>query len=898
VALTPLERLAPALADRYRIEHELGAGGMATVYLARDLRHDRKVALKVLRPELAAVIGVERFLHEIKTVANLQHPHILPLHDSGEADGLVYYVMPFVEGESLRDRLVREQQLPIDDAVRIAREVADALDYAHRHNVVHRDIKPENILLHDGRAQVADFGIALAASNASGTRMTETGMSLGTPHYMAPEQAMGERLITPKADVYALGCVLYEMLVGEPPFNGPTAQAIIARVMTEEPRPLVTQRHTISPELEAVVRKALEKTPADRFPSAAAFSQALADPAAVPLTTRHTQAAVPGAAERRSGLRTALPLALGAALLSALATWAVTRKPAAPLPVARYNLLLPDSLSPISFGLSPDGSRLAFARRVGGSAQIWIKERDRLDVTPLALTSAAGIFSFSPDSRSIAFVQNSRLMTLPVQGGTPTAIGDSAAGAAVGIAWLDDGTLVYTQAGGATRLRRVAHTGGQSRRVFANDSLLMFLLAPLPESRGVLFTGCAFGDCEQGAAIWVLDLRSNQARPLIPGGIGAQYLGTGEILYGRLDGSLFRVRFDASSLQLKGEPVAALQGVGSFTLFNVPHFSTSRDGSLLVRLGAGSGERRYEMVWVDRAGRETPIDSSWTFRHTVAGSNAGWALSPDGSRLVIGLNTSSSGDDIWLKRLPDGPLSRLSFDSIPEIRPHWSPDGRSVIFGSWASNSVHRKNADGTGQEQTLVDLKQDIYEAVFSRDNKWLLLRTGGTVNQVGDRDIWAMQLGVDSAPRPLVVTPTFDEAAIALSPDSRWLAYESNETGKTEVFIRPFPNTDSGKEQVSNGGGVAPLWSRDGRELFYVNANRQMTAVSVAPAGPLKVGAPKVLFTLRDAIYLSPSENYTPYDVARDGRFIMARVVESAGGKAAPLTLVENWFQEWKQR
>jgi hypothetical protein len=316
-----------------------------------------------------------------------------------------------------------------------------------------------------------------------------------------------------------------------------------------------------------------------------------------------------------------------------------------------------------------------------------------------------------------------------------------------------------------------------------------------------------------------------------------------------------------------------------------------------VRLGSGGGERRYEIVWVDQAGRETWIDSTFAFRHTVAGSNAGWALSPDGTRLVIGLNTPS-GDDIWQKRLPYGPVSRVSFDSVAEFRPRWSPDGRSVVYGNWISRSIRRKNADGTGKEETIVDLNQEIYEAVFSRDNKWLLLRTGGTVNQVGDRDIWAMQLGVDTAPRPLVVTPTFDEAAIALSPDSRWLAYESNETGKTEVFIRPFPNTDSGKEQVSNGGGVAPLWSRTGRELFYVNANRQMVSVSVAAAGPLKLGQPKVLFTLREALYLSPTENYTPYDVASDGRFIMARVVESAANKAAPLTLVENWFQEWSKK
>ena len=248
---------------------------MATVYLARDLRHDREVAVKVLRPELAAVIGAERFLAEIKTTAALQHPHILPLFDSGEAASQLFYVMPLIEGESLRDRLTREKQLPIADAVRIGTEVAGALDYAHRRGVIHRDIKPENILLHDGRALVADFGIALAASKAGSTRMTETGMSLGTPHYMAPEQAMGEREITARADIYALGCVVYEMLTAEPPFQGATAQAIIARVMTEAPRSLTLQRHTVPPHVEMAVLTAIEKLPADRFATAAEFAEAL-----------------------------------------------------------------------------------------------------------------------------------------------------------------------------------------------------------------------------------------------------------------------------------------------------------------------------------------------------------------------------------------------------------------------------------------------------------------------------------------------------------------------------------------------------------------------------------------------------------------------------------------------
>src|SRR5258705_9947988 len=264
---------------------------MVSVSLAQATRHDRRVALKVLRPELAAVIGAERFLAEIKLTANLQHPHILPLFDSGEADSYLFYVMPFVQGETLRDRLTREKQLPVADALRIAGEVASALDYAHRHGVVHRDIKPENILIHDGQALVADFGIALAASKAGGPRLTETGMSLGTPHYMSPEQAMGEREITARSDIYALGAVLYEMLTGDPPFTGSTAQAVGARVVTESPPSLTTQRHTIPRHVEAAGMTALEKLPADRFGTAAQFAEALKDKSYVSTTAMAAAAA-------------------------------------------------------------------------------------------------------------------------------------------------------------------------------------------------------------------------------------------------------------------------------------------------------------------------------------------------------------------------------------------------------------------------------------------------------------------------------------------------------------------------------------------------------------------------------------------------------------------------------
>src|SRR5215216_596109 len=276
--LQSLTRLGAALADRYRIERELGAGGMATVYLAFDIKHDRKVALKVLKPELAAVLGAERFVVEIKTTAALQHPHILPLFDSGTADGFLYYVMPFVEGETLRNKLSRETQLGIDEALRIATQVADALDYAHRHGVIHRDIKPENILLHDGRPMVADFGIALAVSAAAGGRMTETGLSLGTPHYMSPEQATAEKEITARSDVYSLGSVLYEMLTGEPPHMGTSAQQIIMKIITEPAAPVTKLRKSVPPNVAAAVAKSLEKLPADRFENSKSFSDALANP--------------------------------------------------------------------------------------------------------------------------------------------------------------------------------------------------------------------------------------------------------------------------------------------------------------------------------------------------------------------------------------------------------------------------------------------------------------------------------------------------------------------------------------------------------------------------------------------------------------------------------------------
>src|SRR5687768_3358740 len=373
-----LSQLTTALAEPYRIEREHGAGGMATVYLAHDLRHDRPVAIKVLHPELAAALGGERFLSEIKTTAKLQHPHILPLLDSGEAGGLLFYVMPYVAGETLRERLMRDTQLSIDDAVRLAREVADALGAAHKRGIVHRDVKPENILLQGGHALVADFGIALAVQQAGGQRMTQTGLSLGTPQYMAPEQAMGDKHVDHRADIYALGAVAYEMLTGEPPFTGPNAQAVVAKILTTDPSSVVAKRRSVPPHVNAAVLTALEKMPADRFASAAQFSEAIAGRGPVVAGTRTiTAAAAPGG---RVSWRTAFAAAAVIAVVAlALAAWALTQRGADTGGVTAWEYIEVSDSSGVNLNfpalaLSPDGNTIVFRDEITDT-RLWIKSR-------------------------------------------------------------------------------------------------------------------------------------------------------------------------------------------------------------------------------------------------------------------------------------------------------------------------------------------------------------------------------------------------------------------------------------------------------------------------------------------------------------------------------------------
>ncbi len=888
----PLPRLVAALADKYRIERELGAGGMATVYLAQDLKHDRKVALKVLRPELAAVIGADRFVVEIKTTAALQHPHILPLFDSGTADSFLYYVMPFIDGETLRAKLDRETQLGIDEAVKITVAVADALDYAHRHGVIHRDIKPENILLHDGRPMVADFGIALALSAAAGGRMTESGMSLGTPHYMSPEQATAEKDLSARSDIYSLGSVLYEMLTGNPPHTGASAQQIIMKIVTEEAAPVTKLRKAVPPNVAAALSKALEKLPADRFASAKEFADALASASYTRPMTGFAAGASPADGRWR---RVAIAAGAVAVACAVLAFWG-WRRAEAPRPVSRYGLAFADAQVPRgTLALSPDGSRLVY-EGPGDSAggQLWVKERDRYDATPLAGTANAENVSLSPDGKWVLFVQNYQLKKMPVVGGAATILADSVQNG--GQAWLDDGTIIYTSR--SFTLMRVSEAGGAAAVAWKADTADRFDALPtaLPGSRGVLFTECTNGCLT--ADLWVLDLKSGRAKHLLPGSRRGWYLPTGDLVYVGPDGTMFAARFDLKALEVRGTPVPVLSGI-ALVVGIIPLVTVSANGTLVMQGGRDVGTLVpfHRMAWVDRTGAATPVDTNWTFQLAQGGGNPGWALSPDGTRLAIGLY-ASSGDNIWIKQLPTGPLSRLTFDSTDEQRPRWSPDGRFVTYTK-RDSTLRQRRADGTGSPETILVLPGTINEGRWSPDGKWLLARIGGAIGRAGDRDIVGIRPGVDSAPIPIAANPGYDETAPSLSPDGKWLAYQSDETGRTEVYVRPFPNTDGGKWQVSVDGGQAPLWAHSGRELFFVDGARNMVTVPVTAGAAFQPGQPHVLFRLSDDMYLGNPEYYTPFDISPDDtRFIMARRVQTAAEAKPTFLLVDNWFEELKEQ
>lgn len=874
-----LDRLNAALQGRYVVERETGEGGMAVVYLATDLKHHRRVALKVLKRELSAVVGGQRFLAEIAVTANLQHPHILPLFDSGEADGFLFYVMPFIEGESLADRLAREKQLPVDEAVRIASAVASALDHAHRHGVIHRDIKPGNILLQDGEPLVSDFGIALAVGAAGGTRLTETGLSLGTPFYMSPEQATGDRAVSPASDTYSLGCVLYEMLVGEPPYPGSTAQAVLGRIIQGEPVSAASLRKSIPPHVDAAIRKALETLPADRFTSAQDFARALADE-----SFRH--GGVPGAAGLAAARRTQwLGLAgWGVAVVLAVALAVMVSRPKPPAQVGRFAIPRQDRAAFTGWGrILPDGSGMIW-RAGGPPARLWVRHWDEAAGVPVTGTEGAvqrGI-NASPDGTEVAFSVGAPgpLRVASLLGGPVRTIADSSIGGGV---WSADGDFLY-YADGNRGISRVPSAGGDRTVVVPGRPDSTWAPLAMVPGRSMLLAGHrAAGRPESVGEIEGVDLKTGETRPIIEGN-GPAWVSGGRIEFGTPVGRLLAAPLDLDAMRVTGDATVVLEGVETNILADL-EATVSADGTLLY---LPSSDKLVTPAWVDRRGRASVIAADWRFRgDSIFGS---LALSPNGKR--VALSRDEDGWDIWVRDLDQGPLTRFTFGDAINMRPSWSADGQALFFLSNRNGNfdLWTRPADGSGDPVPVLDRKQPLIEAFQAPDGA-VVFRTGSPVLGSEDADIFTMKPGRDTTVTTLVDSDFLDWEP-ALSPGGRWLAYASNESGRFQVYVRPFPASRSPRVQVSIDGGTEPVWSRDGTELFF-RGPMDYVAAAVTTTPTFSVVGRTSMFPVDR--FMS-GYGHPMYDVSPDGkRFFMLLV---SGVKPSPLILVKNWMNEVEGR
>ena len=830
--------LAAALAERYRVERELGAGGMATVYLAEDVKHHRKVAIKVLHAELSAILGPERFLKEIELTASLQHPHILPLFDSGSADGLLYYVMPYVDGETLRTRLERERQLPVATAVRIATEVADALAYAHKRGVIHRDVKPENILLHDGCALVADFGIALAVEQAGGQRMTQTGLSLGTPQYMAPEQAMGECTIDARADVYALGAVTYEMLAGEPPFTGATAQAVVARVITEQPKSLKAQRRSIPPGVDEAVRTALEKLPADRFESAGEFARALSggqtnDRSRVPVRTP---------IQRPFSLQT-LAAGVGVPLLALAAFLAAKHQYEPRSPIAAFGSAKKVTWErglEIQPALSPDGKYVAYAAGTTLRTQIYVRQVAGGRAAKLTddSTTVEAAPQWSADGSRILFLSRFGVFSAPSLGGSPRA---EIRAPIISAEWSPDGRSIAYSTGDSLFLR---DPGGRSHLLARLPGASLCQWAPHAD-----FVACASGNSDyslpglrlgnlspsriavvrvsDGTVSVVTDSSSVNQSPL--------WSRDGRWLYfvsdrlGPLD--IYAVRIESG--RADGNPIRLTTGLGAHTI------SMSSDGKLIA----------YDVYTATANLRSLPFPPNGT------GTAAATPITT-GAQVIEGSHVSADGkwiyydsdvsgiSELYRQRLPSGQPEQLTFDSIDNFAPDPSPDNREVAFHSWryGSRDLFVLPLDGSRVQRVTATPFQEMIP-IWSPDGNALAYsyqgRRPGSVFIIRRRDgVWGTPVA-----RGHGFYPTW-------SPDGHWLAYRSASDSNAAVVV---VGADSGVPHTvydaATAHGPDPeevYWSSDGHSLYFNSHDAAGNAAfwSIPAAG----GSPTLLTRFRD--------------------------------------------------
>jgi Tol biopolymer transport system component len=760
-----IDTLRASLADRYRIERELGAGGMATVYLAQDIRHERQVAIKVLRPELAAVIGADRFLSEIKTTANLQHPHILSLFDSGTVDGTVFYVMPFVDGESLRDRLTREKQLPIAEALRIATEVADALQYAHQHGIIHRDIKPENILLHGGHALVADFGIALAASKTGGARMTETGMSLGTPQYMSPEQAMGERELDARTDVYALGCTTYEMLTGEPPFTGPTAQAIVAKVMTAEPVEASTLRKSIPPHVDDAVHIALQKLPADRFATAAAFAEALRT------GTTEQRGGVQRAARPVAGRPSRLWSLAGAGAMAVVAAFFIGRRTASTagdLSTEWHGELLGGPQVATQPTVSHDAQLVAFNAMVDGETQPAVLKPASGDWRVLATDRSRGLVgttSWSPDDSKIYY---DRILDVPNGVYSVSPLGSEERLVLPNAAFpgaLPDGSLLVERVN-ADRNLQLYRFWPESGRIdtlnaIGDNNLQISLYHAFPDGKEAAFFGRPATQKDSANHLYAIDLNSKRVRRLAPDSTFSLYsLATTPdnqwVVIGTHDGPLQRIVAVARDGSDRTRTLATLTSlsyqvdVGSDNALYFDQYDRPRQ---LIRYSPSDHHTDALMIpdGTFSATNNLPLPDGRTLLGVTAGT---------GSRVMVLAPGKDATPFMDTGEATDGPFALLGHDEV--LLMLGAGPARTVAIVSIATGQLIRRIP---GVNAFSIAGSPDGTTVYYATANTvWAVASTGGPPHKIRVGD------------------------AVAIDPGGRYLVIEADEASHVRLYHVPL--------------------------------------------------------------------------------------------------------------
>jgi serine/threonine-protein kinase len=859
---TPIERLNTALSGQYEIEDELGEGGMAVVYRARDVRHDRQVAVKVLKPSLAQVIGSERFLSEIKTTASLQHPNILPLFDSGEADGFLFYVMPYVKGVTLQQRIDSEKQLPIDEAVRMIVEIADGLDHAHRQGVIHRDIKPANILIRDGRPVIMDFGIAIAVGAAGSQRLTETGLSLGTPFYMSPEQATGDRDIGPATDIYSLSAVLYEALTGDPPFMGGTAQAVLGKIVASDTVSVRTSRRTIPTNVDHAIQKGLAKLPADRFETTGAFAGALRDPsfhytaAWDPLTGAAAGASV----HRETSAASAPwwnPVTIAMSVLTVMLSLALAFNLSGDAPGVSTDTvhftLLPRGVGAQFVGadfpgISQDGRLLAFPARVGDTTRIQLRDLDGFSARWVEGTEGGFSPFFSPDGQWLGFFTVDEIRKVPISGGQPTSLASVPFLMEAFAVWLPNDTIVFHHQS-SPGLVGVHANGSDVWTVTTPDrdrgEIRHAVPRTLPDGR-ILFqvrrSESIRDQWTDGHSGGIVSLETGDIVRLETPGAPWAYLPGDDLLVWH-SGAFRAYPFDLGRSEATGPASVVrtdLRGGDSCDFLRV-----SNSGTAVCADQSANNERT--LAWFDREGETEklafpPADYRWP------------RVSPDG-RSIAGFAANR------LSVIDTRTNAVVEIAGSLAGEPTWTSDGRALVFWSQpALGTTHLWIRDRLAAEpprQLTDDPGQRHWPTSVSPD--------GSTVLFYDQRDLWTVPVE-GGEPSPLMALPDSWQRDGQYSPDGTLIAYSSDELGGWEVFVMAA-DAIGGRTRISMDGGRGPQWAPDGRELYFVQG-RQMMAVSVDREPRLTIGTPRRLF--QGGFWVDPSGDQF-YDVAPDGRLLM---------------------------